>query len=90
MITKKKLILFTCVILSLQSCTQNERARSFGGNMTVNLPANTKLVNITWKEDQLWYLTKPMSAKDSAERYTFHEESSYGMMEGTVTIIESK
>ena len=86
----KKAILAIAVIVSMASCTQNERAKSFGGTATVNLPQGQKLVNITWKEDQIWYLTRPMSSTDTAETYTFQEESSYGMMEGTVILKESK
>ncbi len=86
----KKAILAIAVIVSMASCTQNERAKSFGGTATINLPQGQKLVNITWKEDQIWYLTRPMSSTDSAETYTFQEESSYGVMEGTVILKESK
>lgn len=39
--------------------------------MTLELPANQKLVMITWKDDSLWYLTKPMTEEDVAETYTF-------------------
>jgi hypothetical protein len=86
----KKVILSIVAIAMLASCTQNERAKSFGGTATVNLPQGQKLVNITWKEDQIWYLTRPMNSADTAETYTFQEESSYGMMEGTVILKESK
>lgn len=33
-------------------------AKNFGGNYTLKLPENEKLVMITWKNDSLWYLTK--------------------------------
>lgn len=74
----------------LTSCTQNERAKYYGGTATVNLPKGQKLVTMTWKEDQIWYLTKPMKFTDSAETYTFQEESSFGIMEGTVILKETK
>ena len=86
----KKVILSILAISLLASCTQNERAKSFGGTATVNLPQGQKLVNITRKEDQIWYLTRTMNSSDSAETYTFQEESSYGMMEGTVILKETK
>lgn len=35
------------------SCSRNERAKNFGGNMTITLPCQQKLVNITWKESEL-------------------------------------
>ncbi len=80
--------LFLCTFLI--SCTDKEKARNFGGTETINLPKGQKLMMITWKESDIWYLTKPMSAKDTAETYTFQEESSYGVWEGTVIIKESK
>ena len=87
---KKGILAILVLASALTSCTQNERAKSFGGTATVNLPQGQKLVNITWKEDQIWYLTRPMNSADTAETYTFQEESSYGMMEGTVVLKESK
>ena len=76
--------------LGLASCTSNEMAKNFGGTTTLNLPAGRKLVDMTWKEDHLWYLTKEMTATDIAETYEFKEQSSYGIMQGTVIIKESK
>lgn len=76
--------------MAFGGCTANQRAKSFGGNAKVNLPAGQKLVTVTWKDDDLWYLTRVMTEGDKAETYTFQEESSWGLMEGTVTIIEKK
>jgi hypothetical protein len=86
----KKIIFISIVAILFASCTKNEMAKNFGGTMTVNLPADTKLVNVTWKEDEIWYLTKPMNSTDSAETYSFQEESSFGVWEGTVVIKELK
>lgn len=85
----KKVIVLLSVVL-LVSCTDNARVKKFGGTATINLPVNTKLINITWKETNVWYLTKPMSKSDSAETYNFQEESSLGLVEGTYIIKESK
>ena len=87
---KKLTLIAAAAIALLSSCTSNEMAKNFGGTMKMDLPQGQKLVNITWKEDEVWYLTKPMTASDTAETYTFQEKSSYGMMEGTITIIEHK
>ena len=38
----------------------------------------------------LWYLTKPMTEDDVAETYKFQESSDLGIMEGTVTVVETK
>jgi hypothetical protein len=56
----------------------------------MDLPSGQKLVIVTWKDDNLWVLTKPMTEKDVAETYTFQEESSFGILEGTYIITEKK
>lgn len=84
----KKLLII--LIFGLFSCTENKRAKEFGGSAELKLPDNSKLVNVTWKNDDLWYMTRPMTIEDSAVTYTFTEESSYGIFQGTYTIIETK
>ena len=87
---KKLFILAIITSLGLASCTENERAKRFGGTATINLPTGQKLVNVTWKDAQLWYLTRQMKPSDSAEAYEFKEESSFGIIEGTVKLVETK
>lgn len=87
---KKLFILAIIAGLGLASCTENERAKSFGGTATINLPTGQKLVNVTWKDTQLWYLTRQMKPNDSAETYEFKEESNFGIIEGTVKLVETK
>jgi hypothetical protein len=82
------LTIFTLVCLA--SCTDNKNARTYGGSASVTLPKGEKLINVTWKETSLWYITRPMLSSDSAVTYTFKEKSSFGIMEGTYTIIETK
>jgi len=74
----------------LASCTENQKAKSWGGKATIDLPAGKKLINATWKDDNLWYLTREMRAGETAEEYVFSEESSFGIMEGTYIIREHK
>lgn len=64
--------------------------KSFGGSMVLNLEPNQKLEEITWKDDSLWYLTRPMTDDDIAETHTFQQSSEWGILEGAVTIIETK
>ena len=64
--------------------------KNLGGDYTLKLPKNEKLVMITWKDNSLWYLTKPMTDEDTAETYKFQESSDLGIMEGTVTVVETK
>jgi hypothetical protein len=86
----KKVFLVVLSGMLLTSCTENERVKSWGGEGTIKLPKGKKLVNVTWKETQIWYLTRDMDSNDVAETYEFHEESSYGVIEGTYKIIETK
>ena len=86
----KKFIVGLFLAFSLFSCTENSMVKNFGGKGTMELNPNEKLVNVTWKEEQLWILTRPMTEKDSAITYTFKEKSSFGMVEGSYTIIEIK
>ena len=53
----KKILFFTIVIFTLFSCTENERAKYYGGTMTYSLEKNEILINETWKEGTLWVLT---------------------------------
>ena len=77
--------MMTTMLTGCQSTT-----RSLGGSMTIKLEPNTKLELITWKDDSLWYLTKPMLEDDIAETHTYQQSSEWGVFEGTVTIVETK
>lgn len=89
---KKRLVtLVGAVIIGASLLTGCQSAtKSFGGSMTLELEPNQKLEEITWKEDSLWYLTRPMTEDDIAETHTFQQSSEWGVFEGTVTIIETK
>jgi len=87
---KKLSIIAFALIVGLSSCTSNEIAKEFGGTMTINLPKNEKLINATWKNQEVWYLTRPMDSNETPQTYNFQEKSSWGVLEGTVIIIESK
>jgi hypothetical protein len=84
------LLLIISVSVFASSCTQNSRAKKWGGTASITLPTGKKLVNVTWKGESLWYMTRPMRSDDVAETYEFQEESSYGMIEGTYVIREVK
>lgn len=84
----KRLFIVMVLAILMVSCTENQQARTFGGNATVELPENTKLITATWKNNQLWYLIRERRADEPIEEYTFQEQSSFGMMEGTVTFKE--
>ena len=86
----KKILLGLFGIMLLASCTENNRARVWGGTETIQLEEGVRLVNVTWKGEKgatdLWMLTKKDTTKPST--YYFKEKSSFGVMEGQVIIIE--
>jgi hypothetical protein len=83
------IILWVFICVSLFSCTENERAKVYGGTMTINLPRGQKLTTMTFKELDLWYATRPMREGEIPETTTFQEKSALGIVEGTVIFIES-
>ena len=78
------------VMTLIYGCTENNRARVWGGTETIQLEEGVRLVNVTWKGEKgatdLWMLTKKDTTKPST--YYFKEKSSFGVMEGQVIIIE--
>jgi hypothetical protein len=89
---RKKILTMTAIvsvlILGLNGCQTT--TKNWGGNTTLELEPNEKLEEITWKDDSLWYLTRPMTENDIAEIHVFKQSSNWGVLEGTVTIVESK
>ena len=85
---KNKLIVIAILAAATASCTQNSRAKSFGGTAKVELPAGTKLVTATWKESQVWYLTRPARPGETPEVLTLHESSSFGVVQGKIVFTE--
>lgn len=85
----KKIMAMVLVAMFLTGC--HGTTKNFGGSMTLKLPPNQKLEEITWKDDDsLWYLTRPMRDDEVAETHTFQQDSEWGVFEGTVTVVESK
>lgn len=78
----KFLLLVFILIASLTSCTDNSRSRNYGGTETVDLRKNEVFVNMSWKQDNLWIITKDTVTGISYGR----EKSSFGMLEGTIII----
>lgn len=82
------ILAFTGMLL-LSSCTKNAKARFWGRKTSYNLPVNTKLVNATWKEANLWVLVEPVTDTNyQPKTYKFFEDSHHGIMEGEITFIE--
>lgn len=71
------------------SCTQCT-SRNFGGDMTITLKPGEKLLEVTWKNNNIWYLTEPMDSNYVPKVKIFKESSMVGVLEGTVTFIETR
>ena len=76
--------------LTLLACTENQRSKSFGGSMTVKVPCDQVVFDVTWKEENLWYATQPAGQGWRPENKHFTEYSSFGMIEGEVVLVESR
>jgi len=78
----KKILIVAITLLAFASCTDNQRAREFGGTETIKLEPNEKFINITWKQDDIWVIVQ-----DTVTGVFYaKEKSSYGLMEGEVII----
>ena len=77
-----KLIMVAITLLALVSCTDNQRARSFGGTETIKIEPQEKFINITWKQDNLWVIVQDTITGSIYAR----EKSSFGVMQGKVII----
>lgn len=75
-------------ILLFTSCTKNARSRNYGGTSNIDLPTGQKLVTATWKEANLWYLTRPAKEGETPEVLTLQESSNLGIMQGKVVFKE--
>ena len=78
----KKIIIIVLFTLLISSCTKNKRARSYGGTEEISLKPHEKLINITWKESNMWVLTQDTITKISY----FRENSSFGLWEGEIIV----
>ncbi|MEE0041037.1 hypothetical protein [Catenibacterium sp.] len=90
---KKKILIIALaagLLPTLFSCTENERARQFGGTIIIELPVGEKLIMATWKDIDLFYLTEPMDSDYIPKVKTFREASNWGVMESTVIFKEKK
>jgi|TARA_R110000824_G_scaffold291588_4_gene480130 hypothetical protein len=86
----KKVLAILVLTLFLTSCTENSRAKNFGGTAEIEAPCGMMVGNITWKEAQLWYSYEPMPVGYEPVTHTFQEVSSYGVVQGKYIIKEVK
>jgi len=88
---KRIILIFTAIIcIVLTSCTKQQATRQFGGQMEIKLPAGQELMEVTWKDNDLFYLTRPMATDYVPVTKIFQESSAWGVMESTVLFIETR
>ena len=86
----KKLLVLVGLIAILCSCTEQQVKKQYGGTIEIKLPAGEKLMEATWKGEDLFYLTEPMEEEYKPKVKMFRENSSWGVMETNVKFIEVK
>lgn len=89
---KKKIIAGIMLLMalgcSLTGC--KSIAKNMGGTVTIDVPKGQKVIEATWKDSNLWYLTRPMREDEEPETFTLQEDSNFGIIEGKVIFEESK
>ena len=78
----RKLTMVPITLSALASCSNNQRARSFGGTETIKIEPQEKFINITWKQDDLWVIVQDTITGTIYAK----EKSSFGVMQGKVII----
>ena len=82
-------IVAAMIVACLCSC-KNLMTRNFGAYQEIKLEKGQRLVEITFKDNDLWILTEPMDSDYVPKTKTFYEDSNFGMMEGKITIVEQR
>ena len=87
----KKFIYAIIIVIAfmLVSCDKTF-TKHFGGTTTINLEPGEKLIEVTWKDDNIWYLVEPMSDEYTPTTKIFKESSRFGAMEGKIIFVETK
>ena len=80
----------TLILMALLACTDNQRSKAFGGTMEIRVPCDQSVFDVTWKGEDFWYATQPAGPGWNPSTKTFREYSSYGVIEGTVNLVESR
>lgn len=84
------LLLIAIIGLIYWIVPSNVRVKKFGGTATIELKKSEKLVNVTWKESELWLLTRDRHPSDGFDTYNFGEQSKWGVLEGNYIIKEKQ
>ena len=86
--TAKPIALCLVCALTFTSCTEQFRARNFGGKLKIEVPEGYKVTSATWKESELFYFLEPMEEGYVPKEKKFVESSSFGIFESEVVFKE--
>ncbi len=75
-------------LLLSASCTDNIRARQLGGTAYIDVTRGQKVIGVTFKENNIWILTRPAKLGEVAEVIEFTEHSNFGVLNGKVILKE--
>ena len=85
------LCLAMALAISFSSCTENQRAKRWGGSMTVNVEPGYEVMMATFKEDaDMWYMVRKMSDDYVPTDKILIENSAWNVWEGRVTFHETR
>jgi hypothetical protein len=76
------------LVLSWAGCTGRVGGGDYGRTFAVKLRPGEKLVTASWRETDLWVLTRGARPGEVPESYVFRELSRTGWFEASVTIGE--
>ncbi|MFY8004505.1 MAG: hypothetical protein ACOVNR_06655 [Chitinophagaceae bacterium] len=80
-----KSVLVVFIVLLIAGCSENSEG-NLGKTRTIKLKPNEKLLQMTWKRNQLWVLT----IDTIKQEYHFREHSNWGIREDEVIIEKYK
>lgn len=83
-------IIMSIMMLTLTSCTENSRARNFGGTVTIHVAKGYKCTMATWKNTNLFYFIEPMDSGYIPKTKWLIEDAQFGILNGKIQFIESK
>ena len=84
---KQFLVIILFALLSLSCERLNDY---FHSRETINLPPGKKLVHVSWKSGDLYYLIREMRPEEVPETYTFSKEGNFENLDNTYLIIECR
>lgn len=79
------------LIANLCSCTENERAKNWGGTMTVDVEPGYEVMMATFKSDaSMWYMVRKMADDYTPTDKILIEDSGWDIIHGKVIFHESR